>query len=93
MPKGGPEKLSAHCRGIPRPDEIGCWVSIILEVFRITPYRVSWLKRMLGLQKPCGCHKREEQLNSWGARLWSAIKSRPQTNPEPASKTSVPVTD
>lgn len=86
LPTGGPGKLDAKCYGIPRKDELGCWASIIFEVFRITPRRVSWLKRLLGFKKPCKCHQREEALNSWGAwawslpgKLWSAIKSRAQT--------------
>jgi len=69
--KGDP----VYCKGTPAWWEFGCWVNIILEVFGINTKRYSWLKQKLGLNPKCPCNKREQSLNTLGARFKQGLLS------------------
>lgn len=67
-PSGDVRRLHAACKSFPFWWELGHWFSIFLAAAGITKHRYNWLLARLGLVKPCGCGKRQEQLNSLGAK-------------------------
>ena len=71
------ERIHAACKALPFAHEWGHWLTILLGVFGISKAGVEWLRHRLGLLGGCGCDKRAEKLNSWGAWLFRSRKDSP----------------
>lgn len=77
-----PERCHRNCSALfPRPWEFGHWLSLWLEVFGVSKRRWYLLRLKMGLAKPCGCAKREQQLNTFGERLSAIFPGGSPTQP------------
>ena len=63
-----------ECPASPHWHELGEWIELSLAAAGLSQRRYNWLRRKLGLVKPCGCGERKEALNTWGERLARLIR-------------------
>jgi hypothetical protein len=49
----------------------GDWLAVALAMVGITERRYARAKRRIGLRGKCGCKKRQQRLNTFGAQLKS----------------------
>ena len=71
--------MHRRCFAYPLANELGHWLTLLLEACWIRKRDYLWLKAKLGLGPKCGCGARAEKLNTWGAtiRRWLSKKPGP----------------
>lgn len=61
--------IHASCPAFPWWHEAGFWIELLLKALGITKDRYNWLRRRVGIKKPCGCPQNQEAMNKSGHKL------------------------